>query len=171
MVEDLVIDPAYRRQGLGTDLVDTFRYSLPALFPKAPDLKRSPAETYSARDFWDNYFQARWGPEDTHVPLDVTDAEWQPMMAPGAIPLRPGQQLPAMEGGVEDTGPPGIPMLEMVPYLSNSPDMSSKPRTLAPLPSENRFVQALQKPNSLLATLQNQSEPLTWSDRMNRRLV
>ncbi len=39
MVEDLVIDPAYRRQGLGTDLVDTFRYSLPALFPQSTGLE------------------------------------------------------------------------------------------------------------------------------------
>ncbi len=170
MVEDLVVDPAFRRQGLGTDLVDNYRYSLPALFPKAPDLKRSPAETYTARDFWDKYFQARWDNSDDFIPMGVNDASFQPMMDIDSVPLRPGQRIPPIEGGVLDTGPPGIPMLEMVPGLSNTPDTGT-PKPLAPLPSENRFVQALQKPNSLLATLQNQQEPLTWSDRMNRRLA
>jgi len=170
MVEDLVVDPAFRRQGLGTDLVDNYRYSLPALFPKAPDLKRSPAETYTARDFWDKYFQARWDNSDDFIPMGVNDASFQPMMDIDSVRLRPGQRIPPIEGGVLDTGPPGIPMLEMVPGLSNTPDMGT-PKPLAPLPSENRFVQALQKPNSLLATLQNQQEPLTWSDRMNRRLA
>jgi len=169
VVEDLSIDPAFRRQGLGTDLVDLFRYSLPAISPNAPGLARSVAETYSGRGFWDDYFQSRWGPDDTHVPLNVNNAMQYPMMSPTSIPLRPGQRIPPMEGGVTDTGPPGVSMLEMKPGLSNMPDMTSKPRDLPPLPPENRFVQALKNPNALLATLQNQQEPLSSSDRMNRR--
>jgi len=171
LIDDLVIDPSMRRQGLGSDLADLFRYSLPALRlagkrGKGSDiLMRNPMETVSARPFWDRYFQSRWGPEDTHVPSDVHDATFTHPFEPKPVPLEAGARIPPLFGAIDDsdmflTGRPGA---------MNSPDAFG-PRELAPLPPENRFNMALTRPKDLLSEI-GESKDLDASDRMNRWLA
>lgn len=171
LVDDLSIDPSMRRQGLGSDLVDLFRYSLPASRlmgqrGKGGDvLMRNPMETVSARPFWDRYFQSRWGPEDTHVPSNVHDADFINPMEMHPVPLRPGQRIPPMFGAIDDSDM----FLAGRPGAMNSPD-DFRARDLAPLPPENRFNMALTRPKDLLSEIDGRAD-LDSSDRMNRWLA
>ena len=171
IVDDLVIDPSMRRQGLGSDLTDMFRYSLPALRlagkrGRGSDaLMRNPMETVSARPFWDKYFQSRWGPEDTHVPRNVDGAWFHNPMKLQPQSLHPGQPIPPLFGAIDDADM----FLTNSPGAMNSPD-DFQPRDLAPLPSENRFNMALTRPKDLLSEI-GESGDLDSSDRMNRWLA
>jgi hypothetical protein len=186
MVDDVTIDPSMRRQGLGSDLVDLHRYSLPTHGQNTP-LLRNPAETISARPFWDKYFQSRWGQDATRVPSDVRDASYLGGIDSPRLPLKPGQELPHHRAGILD-----LPLMDpstgetiqdygMFPtWLKDTPmgGMNhnlrvfddNKPRDLAPLPPENRFNMALTRPKDLLSDI-GESDDLDASDRTNRWLA
>jgi len=196
MVDDVTIDPSMRRQGLGSDLVDLYRYSLPALGfmaqgergPKDTTPIRNPAETLSGRPFWDKYFQSRWGQDATHVPSDVHDASFLGGIDLPRLPLRAGQKLPHHRSAIVDlpfmdekTGEMLSTDFGMFPtWLKDTPLAGTnhnfrifddnKPRDLAPLPPENRFNMALTRPNELLSEIGDSSD-LDASDRMNRLIA
>tara|TARA_B100000287_G_C20673194_1_gene794174 strand:- start:1132 stop:2535 length:1404 start_codon:yes stop_codon:yes gene_type:complete len=172
LVDDLTIDPSARRQGLGGDLVDLFRYSLPALRMTGrrsginDELVRNPMETVSARPFWDKYFQSRWTGDDTHIPSDVLDATFEsPDPLQGVIPMPPGSRIPPLFGSIDDSNM----FLTHTPGVMNQFDEGT-PRPLAPLPPENRFNMALTRPRELLRDIGDSSD-LDASDRMNRWLA
>jgi len=170
-VEDISIDPALRRQGMGTDLTDTYRYIMGLYGFGQEDLNRTPLETIDSRRFWDGYFNARWGPEATHVPQDADDVWFEDVGDPMANRgLEPGAELPGHTGAIS-TDEEG--KMHMAPGGQNFPDPGT-PSPLPMLPESNQFVQALKRPEELLAGMPQEKkevERLTPVERTNRWLA
>ena len=79
--------------------------------------------------------------------------------------MPPGSKIPGLMGSIKDDDM----FLSHRPGLMNQFDAGT-PRTLAPLPPENRFNMALTRPRELLDDIGDSSD-LDSSDRMNRWLA